>query len=230
MQSLPEDKSSPLTEVSEGSEVRRSYHQPKQPLPISSSSLHTSFPQSQTHSKDVEKYAMMLPTSLSQLNPSNFSPSSPSSSLSSTVQSHANSHPSLPTSHVQHSHSMSESRGPTPILNSAGIPSLPLTSHQPILQHNVSQQELVPKANGKATRSMLPWTSPALRSSPTDQLISAILDGDVKGIQAVVKAKGEDLNAGFWRDLTPSILPLHRCISGLHFHGSEKLLVVWVAS
>ena len=30
-------------------------------------------------------------------------------------------------------------------------------------------------------RAVLPWSSPTLRSSPADQLIAAILDGDVQG-------------------------------------------------
>ncbi len=77
------------------------------------------------------------------------------------------------------------------------------------------------KAGGKS----LPWSSPSLRSSPSDQLIAAILDGDVQGIRAVVRSKGEDLTAEFWRELTKPALPLHRAVSGLHFHGSEKLLV-----
>lgn len=67
-----------------------------------------------------------------------------------------------------------------------------------------------------------------MRSSPTDQLIAAILDGDVQGIRAVVRSKGEDLKADFWCELARSILPLHRAVSGLHFHGSEKLLVATI--
>ena len=81
------------------------------------------------------------------------------------------------------------------------------------------------KLNGKQS---LPWSSPSLKSSPTDQLIAAILDGDVQGIRAVVRSKGEDLTAEFWKDLTKSVLPLHRAVSGLHFHGSEKLLVATI--
>jgi ankyrin repeat protein len=71
-------------------------------------------------------------------------------------------------------------------------------------------------------------SSPSLRSSPTDQLIAAILDGDVQGIRAVVRSKGEDLRSEFWRELTRSVFPLHRAVSGLHFHGSEKLLVATI--
>lgn len=81
------------------------------------------------------------------------------------------------------------------------------------------------KAKSNSHMQSLPWSSPSLRSSPTDQLIAAILDGDVQGIRAVVRAKGEDLTSEFWRDLSKSVLPLHRAVSGLHFHGSEKLLV-----
>jgi hypothetical protein len=74
----------------------------------------------------------------------------------------------------------------------------------------------------------LPWSSPSLRASPSDQLIAAILDGDVQGIRTVVRSKGDDLQSEFWKDLTRSILPLHRAISGLHFHGSEKLLIATI--
>jgi hypothetical protein len=70
-----------------------------------------------------------------------------------------------------------------------------------------------------------PWSSPSLRASPTDQLIAAILDGDVQGIRAIVRSKGDDLQSEFWHDLARSVLPLHRAIAGLHFHGSEKLLI-----
>lgn len=77
-------------------------------------------------------------------------------------------------------------------------------------------------------RPPLPWTSPTLRSSPTDQLVAAILDGDVQGVRAVVRSKGEDLNTPFWKDLARSVLPLHRAVSGLHFHGSERLLVATI--
>ena len=51
------------------------------------------------------------------------------------------------------------------------------------------------------------------------------MDGDVQGIRAVVRSKGDDLTSEFWLGLAKSILPLHRAVSGLHFHGSEKLLV-----
>ena len=63
------------------------------------------------------------------------------------------------------------------------------------------------------------------RSSPTDQLVAAILDGDVQGIRSIVRAKGDTLHSPYWADITKSILPLHRAISGLHFHGSETVLV-----
>eukprot|EP01034_Spumella_vulgaris_P021576 gene21576-27614_t len=85
--------------------------------------------------------------------------------------------------------------------------------------------ELNKKNRGMNGKQVLPWSSPSLRSSPTDQLIAAILDGDVQGIRAVVRSKGEDLSAEFWKDLSKTVLPLHRAVSGLHFHGSEKLLV-----
>ncbi len=87
---------------------------------------------------------------------------------------------------------------------------------------------------------LLPWTSPTSRSSPADQLIAAVLDGDVQAIRSVVHAAGmpnnrhrtnadsEDLKSEFWSDLCRSTLPVHRAISGLHFHGSEDLLVATI--
>jgi hypothetical protein len=44
----------------------------------------------------------------------------------------------------------------------------------------------------------------------------------------VVRSKGDDLRCAFWRDLARSMLPLHRAVSGLHFHGSEKLLIATI--
>ena len=88
-----------------------------------------------------------------------------------------------------------------------------------------SEKTLAESSSDDAKPKPLPWSSPALRSSPTDQLIAAILDGDVQGIRAVVRSKGDGLNSFFWKDAVQSILPLHRAVSGLHFHGSEKLLV-----
>jgi ankyrin repeat protein len=51
------------------------------------------------------------------------------------------------------------------------------------------------------------------------------MDGDVQGVRTVIRSKGEDLKSEYWVDIARSVLPLHRAISGLHFHGSEKLLV-----
>jgi hypothetical protein len=57
--------------------------------------------------------------------------------------------------------------------------------------------------------------------------VSAILEGDTQRLVAAVRSKGTttDLRSGYWKDLEPSLLPLHRALSGLHFHGSERLLV-----
>jgi hypothetical protein len=63
------------------------------------------------------------------------------------------------------------------------------------------------------------------KSSPIDQLIASILEGDVQGIRSVVRSRGESLASEFWSSISESILPLHRAISGLHFHGSDKLLI-----
>lgn len=80
----------------------------------------------------------------------------------------------------------------------------------------------------RSTKPHLPWSSPTLRTSPADQLVAAILDGDVQGIRTVVRSKGDDLRSEFWKDLCRSTLPLHRAVSGLHFHGSERLLVATI--
>jgi chromosome segregation ATPase len=82
---------------------------------------------------------------------------------------------------------------------------------------------------------ILPWTSPTERSAPVDQLTAAILDGDCEGIVKVVSSGpsgsgglsngSNTLRSEFWAGLCASTLPLHRAVSGLHFHGSEKLVV-----
>ena len=60
------------------------------------------------------------------------------------------------------------------------------------------------------------------RTSPTDQIVSAVLDGDTEGIKAVVKSYGGgNLQSAFWKPISKAVLLLHRAVSGLHFHGSE---------
>lgn len=66
------------------------------------------------------------------------------------------------------------------------------------------------------------------KSSPVDQLIAAINDGDILGIRTVVRSKGEDLRSDYWREAARSAHLLHRAISGLHFHGNEKCVVAAV--
>ena len=73
-------------------------------------------------------------------------------------------------------------------------------------------------------RPHLPWDAPSLKSSPADQLTSAILDGDILGIKTVVKAKADSLTSQYWTDLTSTVLPLHRAVSGLHLHGSVPVV------
>jgi ankyrin repeat protein/chromosome segregation ATPase len=63
------------------------------------------------------------------------------------------------------------------------------------------------------------------QQSVTDRFIAAILDGDVQGMQAVVRSQGEDLRSSYWRGAVHSVQPLHRAISGLQYHGSESLLL-----
>ena len=87
---------------------------------------------------------------------------------------------------------------------------------------------------------------PVPTTPPVDQLVSALLDGDAVGVRAAVEAqcdnrsssssggsgrehgrigKGDSLQSNYWHHITRSVLPLHRAISGLHFHGSESRLV-----
>ena len=61
--------------------------------------------------------------------------------------------------------------------------------------------------------------------SVTDRFIAAILDGDVQGMQTVVRSQGEDLRSSYWRGVVYSVQPLHRAISGLQYHGSDQLLL-----
>jgi hypothetical protein len=83
--------------------------------------------------------------------------------------------------------------------------------------------------NAQTTEGLyiLPWTSPTARSTPVDQLTAAILDGDTGRIGKVVAngRGGNDLRSEFWSGLCANTLPLHRAVSGLNFHGSEKLVV-----
>ncbi|RYH13233.1 ankyrin repeat domain-containing protein [archaeon] len=83
----------------------------------------------------------------------------------------------------------------------------------------------LPPARTSASAASVPWNSPSQRASPTDQLIAAILDGDVQGIRSIVKGKGDDLQSSYWSSVSKSILPLHRALSGLHFHGKKTLLI-----
>ena len=63
------------------------------------------------------------------------------------------------------------------------------------------------------------------RNSPADILTAAVLEGDAQTVQVVVKEKGGDLRSSYWIELLPSVLPMHKAISGLHYHGSERLLI-----
>lgn len=79
--------------------------------------------------------------------------------------------------------------------------------------------------NGTSTSQLSTSFRSQSRNSPADALTAAILEGDAQSVQIIVRAKGMDFRAGYWKDLSASILPLHRAISGLHYHGSERLLV-----
>ena len=82
-------------------------------------------------------------------------------------------------------------------------PSTPLhlfrSSAEPTFVDKLNNNNKRSERNNKEPLRPMPWSSPALRSSPTDQLIAAILDGDVQGIRAVVRSKGDDLGSAFWK-------------------------------
>lgn len=80
-------------------------------------------------------------------------------------------------------------------------------------------------ARAKLRAAQFNGRPPSLQSTPTEQLLAAIGDGDVKGVKAVVKVKGEDLTSKYWRDLGSSILPLHKAINSLH-HSGQVLQVI----
>lgn len=63
------------------------------------------------------------------------------------------------------------------------------------------------------------------RNDSTDHLITAILDGDIQGIRSIIRSRGESLQSEYWKDQCISILPLHRAIAGLHFHGNGSILI-----
>jgi ankyrin repeat protein len=70
-----------------------------------------------------------------------------------------------------------------------------------------------------------PHVSHGPRNDSTDQLMTAILDGDIQGIRSIVRSRGDSLHSEYWREICASILPLHRAIAGLHFHGNGTILV-----
>jgi hypothetical protein len=115
----------------------------------------------------------------------------------------------------------------TPISNEKGNTEL-MDKTKVVNKNNLSISLLDRVGGGGDGKPTLPWSSPTLESSPTDQLIAAILDGDIQGLRTVVRSKGGDLKSEFWVDLIRSILPYHRAVSGLHFHGSDKLLVATI--
>eukprot|EP00602_Paraphysomonas_sp_CaronLab_P011333 CAMPEP_0185040624 /NCGR_PEP_ID=MMETSP1103-20130426/38887_1 /TAXON_ID=36769 /ORGANISM="Paraphysomonas bandaiensis, Strain Caron Lab Isolate" /LENGTH=1326 /DNA_ID=CAMNT_0027580001 /DNA_START=6 /DNA_END=3986 /DNA_ORIENTATION=+ len=113
-----------------------------------------------------------------------------------------------------------------------------VSSHRHDLHHDGSRRPSTSSQNGTYTRDYASNTGishPRRRSenslysdqqtTPIDQLIAAILDGDVQGIRSIVRSRGDSLVSDFWRDSAHTVLPLHRAISGLHFHGNDKLLI-----
>ena len=77
-----------------------------------------------------------------------------------------------------------------------------------------------------STRAVvLPKSTLTSKSSSAEQLIAAIFDGDIQGIRTIIRSRGDDLRSEFWKKEAKTIMPLHRAIAGLHFHGSEKTLL-----
>lgn len=90
-----------------------------------------------------------------------------------------------------------------------------------------------PRAQSISPHSLIPSTP---TTSHNEQLTAAILEGDIQGIRTIIRSKGDDLTSDYWINnmglstnhlgqKTSLFLPLHRAISGLHFHGSGSLLV-----
>ena len=98
---------------------------------------------------------------------------------------------------------------PCPIDHPSTLPSPPLRDHFAFIPL-LSLYSLRPPVPSPFP---LPFPFPCVRSSYPQLLLLK------------VKSKGADLTSDFWRDLVPSILPLQRAVSGLHYHGSPKLLV-----
>jgi hypothetical protein len=67
-----------------------------------------------------------------------------------------------------------------------------------------------------------------LHKLPPDQLTAAILEGDIQGIRTIVRSKGDSLHSPYWIEVSKSILPLHRAIAGLHFHGNDSMLIATI--
>ena len=95
----------------------------------------------------------------------------------------------------------------------------------------VSTQPPTTNTNNKLNRSHKHNTvsaipkKPTMANTPVEQLISAILEGDIHGIQHCIHTHGPDLTSTYWTDVCRSLLPLHRAITGLHFHGSDDKLI-----
>eukprot|EP01035_Chromulina_nebulosa_P018771 gene18771-24538_t len=69
---------------------------------------------------------------------------------------------------------------------------------------------------------------PYRNSKLTFLLKDSLGDGDVQGIRSIVRSKGNDLQSSYWMDISSTILPFHRAIAGLHFHGNENLLLTTI--
>ena len=108
------------------------------------------------------------------------------------------------------------------------------SGHRSVSRSRRSQAEVSPDTVGSAittstTTNTDPPSLPPLSTS-TDLLIAAILDGDVQGIRTVIRSRGSNLLSSYWRDASSSLLPLHRAVSGLHFHGNERQLIASLES
>lgn len=95
---------------------------------------------------------------------------------------------------------------------------------------STSQSQAVANPPPMLTRSLSlsPMSSRrggAASSTPIDQLIACLQEGDVQGVRTVVRSvSGDDLRSDYWRQACKTIMPLHRAMKGLHFHGNDKLL------
>jgi hypothetical protein len=99
------------------------------------------------------------------------------------------------------------------------------THQSHFIEHSTHNRSLTLDTGHSEQHSHFIQTNNGTRNDSTDQLMTAILDGDIQGIRSIVRSRGDSLQSEYWKDVCTSILPIHRAIAGLHFHGNGTILV-----